>query len=256
MNEHLTEALRRLRRNATDRDSSVDRRLVTNVMLSFLTTPRADGKRFEMLKLLADILSWNDVEREKAGLQRAVGGPSVSPASQSTSSMFGRRASRSQPELEKTDETEVRNDFYILLCWQLIRTRSQSFSRMWVEFLLTEANAAEDDGTIFSPITPPSARSSFANGGPSSPPPRNRSLAHLSANPTNPHPPLPPSISAAEEAPVRKSSSWIRLPSFGSGAAALASDSSSARSVSPPPVPPIPQYARGKGKGKERDISE
>lgn len=52
------------------------RRLVTNILLSFLTTSRGDPKRFEMLALLATILSWDDAEREKAGLQRqgAVGG--------------------------------------------------------------------------------------------------------------------------------------------------------------------------------------
>lgn len=105
MNEHLMEALRRLRRSSTD--TNVDRRLVTNILLSFLTTPRADSKRFEMLSLLATILSWNDDEREKAGLQRN----NPSHAS-SLPSLFG-RSSASSPslrpaELDKTDETEVR----------------------------------------------------------------------------------------------------------------------------------------------------
>ena len=103
MNEHLMEALRRLRRNSTD--FNVDRRLVTNVLLSFLSTPRADGKRFEMLSLLASILSWNDIEREKAGLQR------VSASDPSTGSSFwGRSPSVSSPakaEIDKSDETEV-----------------------------------------------------------------------------------------------------------------------------------------------------
>lgn len=67
-NEHLTEALRRLRKNSSD--NNVDRRLVTNILLAFLTTHRADSKRFEMLSLLSTILSWDDTEREKAGLQR------------------------------------------------------------------------------------------------------------------------------------------------------------------------------------------
>lgn len=67
-NEHLTEALRRLRKSTSD--VNVDRRLVTNVLLSFLTTSRADSKRFEMLQLLSTILCWDDGEREKAGLQR------------------------------------------------------------------------------------------------------------------------------------------------------------------------------------------
>jgi hypothetical protein len=72
LNEHLMEALRRLRRNTAD--TSVDRRLITNVLLQFITTPRADPKRFEMLGLLASILQWSDQERERAGLQRSAGG--------------------------------------------------------------------------------------------------------------------------------------------------------------------------------------
>lgn len=103
INEHLMEALRRLRRNSSD--TNVDRRLVTNILLQFLTTPRADAKRFEMLSLLATILSWTDPEREKAGLQRA------QPAATPPSSFWGRTSVGNSPskgaELEKTDETEV-----------------------------------------------------------------------------------------------------------------------------------------------------
>jgi hypothetical protein len=73
LNEHLNEALRRLRRTAMDRDTAVDRRLVTNILLAFLGAPRGDAKRFEMLKVLSDILGWGEPEREKAGLQRAPG---------------------------------------------------------------------------------------------------------------------------------------------------------------------------------------
>ena len=106
MNEHLMEALRRLRRSSTD--TNVDRRLVTNVLLSYLTTPRGDSKRYEMLQLLASILQWNDDEREKAGLQRK-GGPSPGTAA-TGSSIWGRATGKGKaPEqLEKTDETEVR----------------------------------------------------------------------------------------------------------------------------------------------------
>ena len=85
----------------------MDRRLVTNVLLSFLNTPRADAKRFEMLTLLASILAWNDDEREKAGLQR-----SSATLPSSGSSFWGRSTSSSPAtkpaELQKTDETEVR----------------------------------------------------------------------------------------------------------------------------------------------------
>jgi len=91
------EALRRLRRGSAN--TSVDRRLVTNVLLTFLCTPREDTKRFEMLGLLASILSWSDEERVRAGLRR-IGN---NPASAANSPARPR-----QLELDKTDETEVR----------------------------------------------------------------------------------------------------------------------------------------------------
>jgi hypothetical protein len=97
INEHLMEALRRLRRGSAN--TSVDRRLVTNVLLTFLCTPRGDTKRFEMLGLLASILSWSDEERGRAGLQR-LGNNTASSANSPV---------RARPlELDKTDETEVR----------------------------------------------------------------------------------------------------------------------------------------------------
>ncbi|KAF8137419.1 hypothetical protein EV363DRAFT_1394964 [Boletus edulis] len=134
MNEHLIEALRRLRKSSSD--TNVDRRLVNNVLLSFLSTPRADPKRFEMLGLLGTILGWGDGERERAGLIRGSGiAPGAAPIGNGASGggglFWGRgidgAASPSKSknlELDKTDETE-------------------SFSRLWVEFLLTEANQGE-----------------------------------------------------------------------------------------------------------------
>ncbi|KAI0718772.1 hypothetical protein C8T65DRAFT_638047 [Cerioporus squamosus] len=168
MNEHLMEALRRLRRSSSE--TNVDRRLVTNVMLSFLTTPRADPKRFEMLQLMATILSWSDDEREKAGLQRS--GSATLPSS---GSLFWGRSATSSPaskpaELQKTDETE-------------------SFSRLWVEFLLTEAGSGEG-----------------------SPPPRSpsRQNGSLPSTPTQPSTRLSPSGLSGQR----------RLPSFTSAAMA------------------------------------
>ncbi|KAJ7892753.1 hypothetical protein B0H14DRAFT_956529 [Mycena olivaceomarginata] len=74
MNEHLTMALHRLQNHLTEPDpGNIDCRLVTNTLLSFLTTPHTDPKRFEMLSLLASFLSWSDREREKAGLPAQVG---------------------------------------------------------------------------------------------------------------------------------------------------------------------------------------
>ncbi|KAJ3564779.1 hypothetical protein NP233_g8067 [Leucocoprinus birnbaumii] len=141
MNEHLIEALRRLRRSSTETKSSVDGRLVTNILLQFLTTPRTDTKRFEMLALLGSILGWGEEEREKAGLQRA-GAHAVSYQRSNGGSGTGGwgGGGGKSPELEKTDETE-------------------SFSRLWVEFLLKEANAG--DGVQQPPLTPSTTASSL-----------------------------------------------------------------------------------------------
>ncbi|WFD44653.1 hypothetical protein MPSI1_003323 [Malassezia psittaci] len=68
LNEHLTEALRLVRRDASE--AMVDRRLVTNLILQFLTAPRADSKRFEILRVIASVLQWDDEQQEKAGLQK------------------------------------------------------------------------------------------------------------------------------------------------------------------------------------------
>lgn len=140
------EALRRLRRSSSD--TNVDRRLVTNVLLSFLSTPRADPKRFEMLNLIATILCWNENERMKAGLQRATVSPSTSGLLFSKGSS-GSLGSGKDVELEKTDETE-------------------SFSRLWVEFLLTEANAGDrpTSSTATSPTSPHQRRETSLPGTP------------------------------------------------------------------------------------------
>ncbi|PWN23431.1 hypothetical protein BCV69DRAFT_281049 [Microstroma glucosiphilum] len=136
LNEHLTEALRRL--NQDNSSLTVDRRLVTNVLLQFLTTPRQDAKRFEMLSLLSSVLQWSDEEKEMAGIQRSGGG-------------FGRRlfgggagtgGARSASSAGATAQDE-------------------SFSNLFVEYLLSEADKAKTAPT--SPSGTPYLASSSAS---------------------------------------------------------------------------------------------
>ncbi|CAE6405808.1 unnamed protein product [Rhizoctonia solani] len=123
MNEHLTIALRKLRSSAATSSSSVDRELVSNILLAFLSAPRTDGTRFEMLAILANILGWGEVEREKAGLQRSGGSGAITPIGTGiiARKMSSASAGGKHLELDGSDETD-------------------SFSKMWVEFLLKEAN--------------------------------------------------------------------------------------------------------------------
>ena len=118
LNEHLKHALGRLRRDSPE--DYIDRRLISNLLLQFLSTPRADTKRYEMLRLIASILQWDDTEREKAGLQRQL------DRSQSSSYGFwgfGGRDTRSPRDTEG----------------------DESVSNLFVEFLLSEVERGKTD---------------------------------------------------------------------------------------------------------------
>ncbi|EEB09328.1 hypothetical protein SJAG_04528 [Schizosaccharomyces japonicus yFS275] len=68
LNEHLTKALRLLK--SDENAEKVDKQLISNLLVSFLSLPRADTKRFEILQLIASVLEWNDEQREQVGVQR------------------------------------------------------------------------------------------------------------------------------------------------------------------------------------------
>jgi GRAB domain len=68
LNEHLTKALRLLKRASPS--STVDKQVITNFLVQFLSLPREDTKRYEILNLISSLLEWNDEQRQKAGLAR------------------------------------------------------------------------------------------------------------------------------------------------------------------------------------------
>jgi chromosome segregation ATPase len=84
LNEHLTRALRMIQK--TSQGDTVDKQLVTNMLLSFLSLPRADTKRFEVLNLISNYLGWNDDQNIQAGLSRSGATPGKSPLSPRTRS--------------------------------------------------------------------------------------------------------------------------------------------------------------------------
>lgn len=68
LNDHLRKALRMLRRD--NADDKIDKNLVTNVFLQFVSIQRGDTKKYEVLQLIASVLGWDETQREKAGLVR------------------------------------------------------------------------------------------------------------------------------------------------------------------------------------------
>lgn len=128
LNEHLTEALRRLKKDSIE--TSVDqfvprlvlaqapltllhRRLVSNVLITFLNTPRSDSKRFEMLQLLSSILSWTDEQREQVGLQRSSGLSAPSVIASGSRPVRGHaRSGKGRSEGDGLGENEVSRLFF------------------------------------------------------------------------------------------------------------------------------------------------
>lgn len=58
LNDHLTKALRFLKQRKPE--DMVDRQLVTNHFLQFISMDRADPKKFQVLQLISALLSWSD----------------------------------------------------------------------------------------------------------------------------------------------------------------------------------------------------
>jgi protein subunit release factor B len=58
LNDHLTKALRFLKQRKPE--DMVDRQLVTNHFLHFIQIDRADPKKFQVLQLIAALLSWTE----------------------------------------------------------------------------------------------------------------------------------------------------------------------------------------------------
>ncbi|KAJ3308792.1 hypothetical protein HDU76_003809 [Blyttiomyces sp. JEL0837] len=99
---YLSEAIRR----AAAADNQVDRRLISNLIVQFLSTNRGDSKRFEMLQVIASVLRLSDEDKVKIGLLRKVG-PSAQAGSPLTPA-------------------------------------NESFTDLWITFLMREANAGKN----------------------------------------------------------------------------------------------------------------
>lgn len=91
---HLAEAMRRIKEVSDNSDLNVDRRLISNLIVQFMTIPRGDGKRFEILKIIANVLHFTEDEQYRVGLIRKPGGGVSSVANSVAAS---RRTSMEDP---------------------------------------------------------------------------------------------------------------------------------------------------------------
>ncbi|KAI7881273.1 hypothetical protein K492DRAFT_129145 [Lichtheimia hyalospora FSU 10163] len=125
LNEHLIEAMRRLKEETSD--SNVD----SNLIIGFLMAPRGDRKRFEILTIIASVLQMSDEQKEQVGLQRPKNLRS-SPSSNASST-----PGWTSPQQQQGQAT------------------GESFTDAWISFLLKESSAyGRATGTPSTPTSP------------------------------------------------------------------------------------------------------
>ncbi|CAG8452888.1 28313_t:CDS:2 [Dentiscutata erythropus] len=136
LNEHLTEALRRMREESSE--NNVDKRLITNLLIAFFNTPRGDSKRFEILQLMANMLQWSEEQKEQVGLIRKAASRTLDERSGSWGSGLW------TPTIERP-RNRLSEDIPRTIRINEEPPSKESFSDMWISFLLKEASKDSSD---------------------------------------------------------------------------------------------------------------
>ncbi|KAK0674457.1 hypothetical protein QBC41DRAFT_308728 [Cercophora samala] len=134
LNDHLTKALKYIKK--TKPEEMIDKQLVTNHFLQFLTLDRSDPKRFQILQVMAGFLGWSEEQREKAGLSR----PGASGGLRLPTSPFHRTPS--SPALN----SEFFADQNASLAGATPKERGESLSDLWASFLERSVDEASVGG--------------------------------------------------------------------------------------------------------------
>lgn len=124
LNEHLTKALRMIKKDGEG--ETVDKQLISNLIISFVTIPRGDGKKFEVLQLLSNFLGWEEEQKIQAGLSRGNNTQSSSKPTTPRSSISGNNTY--QEESSQNDNNS---------------TSSGGFMGLFAEFLEREASSSK-----------------------------------------------------------------------------------------------------------------
>ncbi|CAG8478830.1 2505_t:CDS:2 [Paraglomus occultum] len=144
LNEHLTEALRRMREESSE--NNVDRRLITNLLIAFFNTPRGDSKRFEILQLMGSVLHWTDEQKEQVGLIRRAPSTPRSPDERTSRWGSGLWTPTTERPRNRLSEDIPRTRAVSAEIPRTDEGSRESFSDMWISFLLNEATRDNGNG--------------------------------------------------------------------------------------------------------------
>lgn len=110
LNEHLVEAMRKLKEETSE--NNVDRQLITNLLVGFFLAPRGDRKRYDILTIISNVLQLTEEQKEQIGLSRPKNGGGGSGG--------GAAHLLPSPIMEQPQK--------------------ESFTDAWISFLLKESN--------------------------------------------------------------------------------------------------------------------
>ncbi|KAJ2955918.1 hypothetical protein NQZ79_g8157 [Umbelopsis isabellina] len=131
LNEHLVEAMKRIKEGVSD--TSVDRQLITNLFVGFLVAPRGDRKRYDILNVIASVLQLSDEQKAQIGLIRPGSGRPSTGHTPSPQGWMSPTGGMEQPE------------------------EKESFTDAWISFLLKEANRGTGSRQSLSSASTPRA---------------------------------------------------------------------------------------------------
>lgn len=119
------------------------RQVVTNHLLHFIALDRGDPKKFQVLQLIAALLSWTDEQKEQAGLARPGGTVATATGSlRLPQSPFVR--SPSTPSLGADAMMNPPS-----------ATSKESLAELWSDFLEREAQEGRSPGSRRTSVTSP-----------------------------------------------------------------------------------------------------
>ena len=146
LNDHLTKALKYIKKNKPE--ENVDRQVVTNLFLQFLSLDRSDPKKFQILQVIAGMLNWTEEQKEQAGLAR----PGTSSSSlRLPASPFHRTPSTPSLNTEFFAESSG-------------QTSKESLADLWAGFLERSVEEAAVSGSIAGISSRKGSMSSNATG--------------------------------------------------------------------------------------------
>ncbi|KAI4612563.1 hypothetical protein J4E80_007297 [Alternaria sp. BMP 0032] len=135
LNEHLTKALRILKKGRPE--DNVDRQIITNYFLHFLSIDRSDPKKFEALQLISALLGWTDEQKEQAGLARPGTSSSSTGLRIPLSSPFRRTPSTASLSAAAADPMLMASS----------SSNKESLAELWQDFLEREAAEGKGDAS-------------------------------------------------------------------------------------------------------------